>query len=910
MAVEPLHYDLTIKTSFPAGYSGVVEITLNVLEPTSSIEINTSNPLVLLGGAVVSNEKRIAITESSYAEEEGLTTLKLAEEIQTGEAILVLRWEAAFEKDKMIGYYRVAVDGQEESSDDFFAVTQFQPISARKAFPCFDHPAKKATFSISLLSPAGYHSLSNMPESSREEASNGVFKATKNVTADFLEGKEGKLAESKLVRDCETKEWERVEFKPTPKMSTYLVAWAVGRFESIESSYTSPITNEVIPLRIFGLKSQQHISKGQGQLALDTLAASLPLYEKFFGIPYELGKHDLLVVDSFDAGAMENWGLTTLRKDNILWDAKSSGSTAQRQVVETVAHEAAHQFFGNLVTLTWWDELWLNESFATLVGEILVVDKLYPEWDAHSTFLKFHRSPALQLDSLQSSHPIKMSCEKESEVSQSFDVICYQKGCAVLKMLISIIGEGKFLSGTADYLKAHTYGNATAKDLWESLSKKSGIDVESLLDSWINKVGFPVVTIEDNGDELKLRQNRFLSSGDVNPEDDATLWTIPLTIASVGSSAKPQTIMLSTRELSIKRPEGTYLVNVGTVGTYRVAYPPTHLARLADEANKPGSKLSLCDRIGLVQDVVTLSEAGYLSTTAAFDLFLRLDKDREFLVYTEIADGFRKILDVWWEQPQEVLESLRSFARSLFGPLVEELGFEHGEEDDSTKKRFRTLVIAASAAAELPSTLEWIRSSFAGMLTGNMSPSAADAALTIVSEAVWHGTEREYQISHQIYSNAPTPQHKLAAIAGLCGAKDAQLLQRTAMMLTTGQVAQEDMAKFLYCLAHNPRSRRLVWEFFKQAWPGLEQQFKGSMLLGKIAAASFESLSTEADADMVEAFFADKETGDFQQPLEQGLESVRSRSMWLARETQKVQTWLEEKGFSSRGEKGEDGVAQ
>ncbi|GAA6005170.1 hypothetical protein JCM11491_002602 [Sporobolomyces phaffii] len=894
MTVEPLHYALTIKTSFPAAYSGVAEITLNIVEPTSAISLNVAAPLVLLGGAIVSNGKRQPVLDATgHDGDEESTTLRFEHEIAMGEATLVLRWEGLFEKDKMIGYYRVGGTEQTDDSDDFFAVTQFQPISARKAFPCFDHPAKKATFSISLLSPAGYDSLSNMPESARS-LSIGEFSPTVIATTDFLEGKEGKLADSTTATKSQTTEWELVEFKASPKMSTYLVAWAVGRFESIKSSYTSPITNEVVPLRIFGLKSQQHISKGQGQLALDTLASSLPLYEKFFNIPYELGKHDLLVVDSFDAGAMENWGLTTSRKENILWDAKTSGSVAQRQVVETIAHEAAHQWFGNLVTLNGWDELWLNESFATLVGEILIVNELYPDWNVHSTFLKFHRSPALQLDSLKSSHPIAMSCERKSEISQSFDAICYQKGCAVLKMLISIVGESTFLSGTSDYLKAHQYATATSKDLWKSLSAASGIDVESVLDSWITQVGFPVVTVEEVGDELKLRQNRFLSSGTLSPADDETLWTIPLTVSVVAHDPEPQLIMMSTRELVIPKPVGgAYLVNVGTSGLYRVAYPASHITKLAQE-----NKLSLCDRIGLVQDVVTLSEAGYISTTAAFDLFEQYKDEGEFLVWTEIADGFRRILDAWWEQPEPVLASLRVFARSLFAPLVERLGFEHADEDDTTTKRFRTMVIAASAAAELPSTLDWIKSSFVALLGGKMTSSAADSSLAIVSEAAWHGSQQEYEIALQLYANAPTPQHKLAAIAGLCGAPDVRLLQRTAEMLASGQVASEDMPKFLYGLAHNPRSRRLVWGFFQQAWPGLEQQFKGSMLLGRIAAAAFESLSSDVDADMVESFFADKETGDFQQPLDQGLESVRSRAAWLAREQQNVQRWLEEKGFS------------
>ncbi|GAA5858514.1 hypothetical protein JCM5353_007102 [Sporobolomyces roseus] len=503
-----------------------------------------------------------------------------------------------------------------------------------------------------------------------------------------------------------------------------------------------------------------------------------------------------------------------------------------------------------------------------------------------------------------------MCCRRESEITQSFDLICYRKGCAVLKMLISMIGESQFLRATSDYLQANQHGCSTSKDLWESLSKVSGIDVEYLLDSWINKVGFPVVTVEEMDDKLKLRQTRFLAAGDLQPEEDETIWTIPLTITSLDSTKQTERIMMSTRESTIARPGGLYFVNVGTVGTYRVAYPASHLPQLAAEANKPNSTLSLADRIGLVQDAIVLSEAGYLNTSTVFSLFKQFRNEREFLVWSEIADAFRRILDTWWEQPEDVLDALRSFARSLFAPLVKKLGLEHQESDPSTKRRFRTMVTAASAAAEVPETLQWIKSSFGAMLTGQMSPSAADSALAIVSSSVRHGSDREYRIILQIYSNPPTPQHKTAAIAGLTGSKDVRLLRQTALMLTSGAVAQEDMSKFLYGLANNPQSRRLVWGFVQQAWPMLEQQFRGSMLLGRIAAASFESFTSDVDADAVEAFFAEKGTSAFQQPLDQGIESVRSKARWLSRETQNVSTWLESEGFLVRTGAEEVGVAQ
>ncbi|GAA5820809.1 hypothetical protein JCM10212_002096 [Sporobolomyces blumeae] len=881
--------ELSVKTDFPSSYSGVVEIDVNVVEPTLKIKINAASPLKLLAAVVVSGGARSPATSVDYDEKEGTADLNFADGIASGTAVLVLRWQGEFEAGKMTGYYRVS-----EPDSDFYAVTQFQPVSARNAFLSLSNA--KATFEVSLICPAGYDALSNMPETARRTCPGG-FEATALATQAFMNGIEGRLDDDATSTDETEKEWQVVEFKVSPRMSTYLVAWAVGKFESIASSYVSPITNETVPLRIFGAKSQGHIAKGQGQLALDTLAASMPLYEQFFNIPYELGNLDLLVVDEFDAGAMENWGLTTGRKDNLLHDARTSGAAAMRAVVETVAHEAAHQWFGNLCTLSSWDELWLNESFATLVGEVLIVNKLYPDWNVHSAFLKFHRSPALQLDSLRSSHPVKMACGDESEVSQSFDVICYQKGCAVLKMLMSVIGEERFLAGTAAYLKANAYECATSQDLWNALSEASGVDVQALLDAWINKVGFPVVTVEEVANELRVRQNRFLASGDLEPYEDETLWTIPLTIKTIGSQDAPQLVMFSSRELSIPKPNGLYLLNAETAGTYRVAYPPAHLLRLAQEASS-GSGLSLLDRVGLVQDVVVLSEAGYLSTTTALSLFKTLgDKESQFLVWTEIADAFREMLDAWWEQPEGVVDALRSFARSLFEPLAKRLGYEHRDNEDPTTKRFRTMVISALAAAEHAETLAWVQASFGKMLAGQMSPSAADSALTIVSTAVRHGTSREYQVALGLYGNAPTPQHKMAAIAGLTGSSDVELLRQTAGMLATGQVVPEDMSKFLYGLARNPRSRRMVWGFVQQAWPVLEQQFRGSMLLGRIASAAFESFSTDTDADAVEAFFSKKETAAFQQPLDQGIEAIRSKVRWLARETDNVQRWLKQEGL-------------
>ncbi|GAA6054207.1 hypothetical protein JCM3770_001392 [Rhodotorula araucariae] len=896
MAAVPLSYHLTVKTSFPGSFSGVVEIEVDLVDPTQSLTLNAAAPLKLLSGVLVSGTARTPVVDVVLDETDELATLKLAEAVPAGRATLALRWEGRLDGSGLHGYYRVACPLVEGELPEYYAVTQFQPTSARRAFPCFDHPAKKATFSISLLAPAGLTSLANTPEASRT-ASTGEFEPSDICTPAFLAGDEGKLAVKTAVTDCATTSWERVTFKQTPPMSTYLACWAVGRFDSISSEYKSPITNEVVPLTAYASKAFQHVERGQSQRALDTLAKVMPVYEKLFDLPYELGKLDLLVVDDFEAGAMENFGLITGRKSTLLYDEKTGGDGALRQVVTTVSHEAAHMWFGNSTTLSWWDDLWLNESFATLIGEVVALNVLEPSWNVHSSFIKFHRSDALRVDALRSSHPVHLACKHECEVPQTFDHISYEKGSAVLKMLMEVIGEDRFLAGTAAYLKEHQYACATSKDLWRALSAASDLDVGNLMENWVEKVGFPVITVEEDGDELKLRQNRFLSTGDPTSEEDETLWTVPLFVKDAASTAPPKVMLMSTRELVVPKPGQLYFLNAEARSTIRIAYPASHISKLAVASSKPYSDLSLTDRVGLVEDLLLLSEAGYSRTIPTLDFLSTFaPTENEFLVWAEIAGAFKRLADAWWEQPEE-LDAVRAFARKLFRPVVDSLGLQHRPDDDPETRRFRALVVAAAAAVEDPDLVAWTQQAFTGFLNGDVDPLAADLAPFVVATAVRHGGVREYEAARAIYRDAPTPQHQMAAILGLTNTRDMSLIQRTAAMMTSGEAKAEELPLFLHGLAANPAARRLVWQLLQHAWPMLEQQFRGSMLLGKIAASSFESFSTEEDAAAVEAFFADKVTGAYAQPLQQGLDTVRSKARWLAREKAAVRGWLAMAGY-------------
>ncbi|KAK4704663.1 hypothetical protein P7C70_g1541, partial [Phenoliferia sp. Uapishka_3] len=846
-----------------------------------------------------------------------------------GPASLGLRWWGTFDEGSMLGYYTIPYPPQDngDNSPECSAVTQFQPALARRAFvspavstqplsesdvpphqPCFDQPNKKAKFSITLISPVGVDSLSNSLEVSRK-LSNGRFAPSELLSADFLAGREGVIDASKAENKftAAEAEWETVEFAETPQMSTYIVAWAVGRFSSISASYTSPLTKKIIPLRILAATPLQHIERGQGQLALDTLAKVMPIYEKLFDIPYPLPKLDILVCDAFDAGAMENLGLICGRAELLLFDPAKDGVSAKFQVVATVAHEAAHMWFGDAVTLEWWDQLWLNEGFATLVrrsmGEVVVLDQIEPSWNVRSTFIKFRRAAALKLDSLRSSHPVEMRCPDDAEdtISQIFDAISYEKGSAILRMLSNLIGEDVFMRGVSKYLKSNLFGNTTSASLWDAMTQVSGVNVAELMHAWTHKVGFPVVTVGETSDGLLLRQNRFLSTGDPTPEEDETLWTIPLDIRVLNSAATDsRKILMSTRELFVPlkvTTESIYTLNSETSGTFRVSYPAQRLYKLAEESSHAKSQLSLADRLGILEDAILLAEAGQTRTSSTLGLMKQLSVEGERLIWAEIALSLHRISNTWWEQRQEVRNAIFAFGASLFGPLVERLGLKHLETDDTETRVLRVLAITAAAATENESVIEFLRTSFYQLAAGKVDETTIDLVATIVTETVRHGGEQEYNIALAIYNSPPTPGHQIAAISGLTATRSIALLMKTAAMLQSGQVADQNMAPFLMGLAANPLSRRLVWQFVQGSWGGLEAKLQGSTALGKLVQVSFESFSSESDADAVEAFFQEKDTTTFDQPLQQGIETVRAKARWLTRDQEDVEGWLRENNF-------------
>lgn len=600
--------------------------------------------------------------------------------------------------DKMAGFYRSTYKNA-DGTEGVLATTQMEPTDARRAFPCFDEPALKAEFTITLKGEKQHTCLSNMDVDSEEVSEDG-----KKV----------------------------VTFKRSPKMSTYLVAFIVGELNYIE-------TNEFrLPIRVYAPPNQdiEH-----GRFSLDLAARTLKFYEETFKSDFPLPKMDMVAIPDFSAGAMENWGLITYRVVDLLFDAKTSGASTKERVAEVVQHELAHQWFGNLVTMDFWDGLWLNEGFATWMSWYSC-DKFYPEWKVWESYVTDTLQGALSLDSLRSSHPIEVPVKRADEVNQIFDAISYSKGSCVLRMISKYIGEEKFIEGIRIYLKKHAYGNTQTGDLWTALSQASGKDIESVMDIWTKHVGYPVVTVTENESDstIHLKQNRFLRTADVKPEEDQTLYPVFLGLRT--ESGVDESLVLSKREESFKVPDLEFFkLNADHTNIYRTSYSPARLEKLG-KAAKDG-KLKTEDRAGMIADAGALAAAGYQKTSGVLNLLKGFDDEKEFVVWNEILTRLGSIQSAWIFEEKDVKDGLESFQRDLVSQKSHQKGWEFKDDDDHIEQQFKGMLFGSAGMAGDAKIKKAAKDMFEKFAAGDKTAIHPNIRGSVFGMALKYGGKRE-----------------------------------------------------------------------------------------------------------------------------------------------------------------------
>jgi aminopeptidase N len=491
--------------------------------------------------------------------------------------------------DQMHGLYRssfVGLDGQTHT----MATTQFEATDARRAFPCFDEPALKATFCLKLCIAGHLQCISNTPPSSIHTTYVGTI-PTKTIT-----------------------------FQTTPKMSTYLVALVVGQFDSISK------TSNQIQTTVYTVPGKAE----QGMFCLDTAVKCLDLYQKLFEVPYPLVKSDLLAIPDFAAGAMENWGCVTYREAKILVKPNSTSESTKRGIARTVCHELAHQWFGNLVTMEFWTQLWLKEGVARFM-EFVGIDSIFPEWDAWTEFVQSVYGLAQSLDSMKSSHPVEVEVKHPDEISDIFDAISYAKGASIIRMVSSYIGFQTFLDGMKLYLTRHAYDNAATPDLWRALAEKSGLPIEEIAAPWTCQMGFPILILSEKPDG-NIITPRFLASGpdSISEEDKESKWPIPVTARVEGiddvlgpwvinGPAGDESFLLRDKINEWTTAGKWFKLNVDQCGFYRVAYTSDQWKNLS-KVMEPNEPMSASDRLGLISDSFAAGRAGYTSIVDSLNL--------------------------------------------------------------------------------------------------------------------------------------------------------------------------------------------------------------------------------------------------------------------------------------------------
>jgi puromycin-sensitive aminopeptidase len=839
----PERYELELEPAIEEATFRSSEILHYALaKPSKEITLHAAE-LSISDVKAVATGKTFEAKKTTFNKKNETVTFVFDKTLPKGKGRLYLSFEGIL-NDRMHGFYRSSY--QHEGREHFLATTQFEAVDARRAFPCVDEPAAKAVFEVTIIAPEHKTVISNTVE--------------------------------KAIVKHETKPgYKAVTFVPTPKMSTYLLAFLVGDFESIEGKTKNGVT-----VRIFATPGK----KNQLAFALDTAKKCLEFYNNYFGIPYPLPILDLIAVPDFAMGAMENWGAITYRETALLYDEEHSSLGNKQRVAIVIAHELAHQWFGNLVTMEWWTDLWLNEGFASYM-EYLAVDHVFPMWDIWTQFLNDDFNRAMELDALYHTHPIEVEVRHPAEIDEIFDAVSYSKGASVIRMLAEYIGEKDFREGLRMYLKKHAHGNTVTEDLWKAFEKASGKPVSAFMKQWTAEGGFPVVKVHEKGDVLTFEQSRFFMSPLSKAKAKSkTLWKVPIAIET--SERKKQALLLDKKKGSIKIPRktgGWVTINPNQTGFYMVDYSPSLLMDLRTAIAE--KKLSTVDRLALIRDAFALAEAGESKTTDALNLLTAYESEDEYAVWVEIVGALGTLKKLLYGRKTYPL--LETYAQHILGKIVKKVGWVPKKDEAHTHVFLRSMVLGAMASFNHEPTIKKALQLYKSKRIPN------DLKGLVYSVVAKQGGAKEHAEFIRMYKAAHSQQQEQSRIAQALGAfQDKVLLQKTLDFAFSKDVRPQDTLSPYYSVWRNPRGKEIAWKGFKKYWKDIIRRYTVTSKMIGYFIDPVGAFTTEKDARAVAVFFKGTELPKNNRALMQALEHIRANAEWIARERKAVEAWLKE----------------
>ncbi len=821
--VVPSHYELKVSPDLKTFvFEGTESITVRIKRPTNKIILNSSRLKIKRATIVTSGQEQKASISKERDEE---VTFSFRKKV-SGEAQLWLSFVGRA-TDELEGLYRsrYAYNGKK----GYVLSTQFEPVSARRAFPCFDEPGLKATFSLSLVVDKALECISNMPIASQKDAEKG----------------------KKLVM-----------FAKSPVMSTYLLYIGVGRYSHINGKYRN------VRLRVVATPGKEKLMP----IALDYTKRYLAHHERYYGIRYPLPKLDMIAIPDFPVGAMENWGAISYRETALLGD-KNTPIAGRHRIAEVIGHELAHQWFGDLVTMRWWNDLWLNESFANFM-EKKSTDTLFPEWRVNELELADSKNTAFAIDQSKYTHPISVEVKTPAQISAIFDRISYEKGGRLLDMIEDYVVRDAFRKGLNAYLKKHAYSNASKDDLWDAIAgaSRGSLNVKKVANYWTDATGYPIVKVEARRGRALLTQERYC----ISEVTDRSVWPIPITYRLAGSKSEKRMLM-SGKRASVGTGNARWiLLNSGQSGLYRVEYPNALLKHLG--AAIAAGEINSTDAWGVQNDVFSLARTSRTKASRYLNFIDLYCSEVGYPANVELISGLTWIYLMLGEKKGARAGMLLKTAGRR---LIAEVGWEKKKGEDALSTRLRNAAMSSLGIAGDREAIARSRELFHKLASGAVIDQ--DIRSAVYANVARSGDASDFASIRAMYEKEQLPQEKMRLLGALAGFKDRRCFEQGLQYCLTDNVRIQDKILFAGAAGSNLDNADLVWKWTKKNWKIFMRMYGPSVSLLYRFVTGLRIVRDEALLDDIKAFFAKKENmrEDIKRELDQTLEAIESNIRFI-----------------------------
>lgn len=852
-SVRPRSYELTLNPDLQAmTFGGRTVIRMAVEHNTKRLVLHSAELNITKATFKLADGKEADVKVLEYKPWQQIA-VKFAEELKAGQhCVLTLEYSAELSH-TYDGFYNSSYSDK-SGTKRVLAATQFEPLSARKAFPCFDEPAFKATFLVRVSRTADYITLSNMPKAKTTAMEGG------------------------LLLD---------EFERSVNMSTYLVAFVVANFTCV----TKNVSNTLVS--VYSVPEK----KEHSTYALEAATELLQFYNDFFDIPYPLSKLDLVAIPDFLAGAMENWGLITFRETSLLVGDQSSPLDKQL-VASVIAHELAHQWFGNLVTMRWWNDLWLNEGFATYM-QYFSLQKKFPELEIDNSFLTT-RFQAMAKDALNSSHAVSALADTPEQVAEMFDSVSYEKGASILLMLNSTLPDGQFRKGVIEYLKKFRDLNTVTDDLWNSLTQAQVSpehqSVSDMMNTWTLQKGFPLVTVSRKGGQVTLTQEHFLLSAD-NSTRTPSLWYIPVTYVTDTCVSAPDcmkvfTLKNKTDVLKVSEDVKWLKLNCRNTGFYIVHYGEEGWAALTEALKTDAQVLHHDDRASLIHNLFALSRLGRVSFRQVLSLLDYVTNETHTAPLTEALSQLTsvyRLLDK--RQEQGLAARMRVYILNHFGAQMAKQSW--GVEESVSKQELRSALLETACTLGTPSCVEKAKGLYDNFTAPNSTKIPGDLQQVVFNVAAQ--TEAGWVSLLELYRNTAYDSEKRRLLRALASTQDARHITWILLEgLRGGFIQTQELPLVIRTVSDGYSGHLFAWDFVQQHWDSIIEKFPvGSFAIQSIIKYTTSQFSTQAHLDQVQAFFASlKERGSQMRSVQEASETIRLNMRWMDSNLPTLRDWL------------------